>query len=315
MKFAALFLACTLHAAELRIQVFTLFSITELEVEAPSLRLGGQMLPSPTIVAARGDKVCAGQVCGQSLRSHGGKTRLEWKGSIARSFSGEVEVLARGGHLIAVIRMDVEEAVAAVLAGEMPAAPPGEAHAAQSVAVRSYYAAHRLRHRDADFCDTTHCQYLTAGTAASREVALRTRGVILRYQGRPVPAMYFRSCGGRTMRAEEIGLSSASFPFASVDCAACRRDPFPWTSEIPEQMWTADRTEAARLALTRRLGWDRIPSNDYTVERKNGRVLLRGRGHGHGVGMCQRGATAMAAAGENFQAILRHYFPAASIGE
>ena len=56
-------------------------------------------------------------------------------------------------------------------------------------------------------------------------------------------------------------------------------------------------------------------SNDYPVERQPHRVLLRGKGQGHGVGMCQRGAAAMAIAGENFQAILRHYFPAANIKE
>jgi len=315
VKLAALFLACVMNAAELRIQVFSLFTISELAVEASSMRLGGQMLPSQTTVTARGKQVCAGKVCGASLRSYGGKTRLALKGSIARAYPGEVEVLASGGKLIAVMRMELEEAVAAVLAGEMPATPPSAAHAAQSIAVRSYYAAHRARHGDADFCDSTHCQYLAVSTAASREVTLRTRGTILRCQGRPVPAMYFRSCGGRTMRAEDVGLSAAAYPFASVDCPACSREPFTWTSAFSEEDWTGDRTEAARLVLTRRLGWDRLPSNDYTVERENGKVLLRGKGQGHGVGMCQRGATAMAAAGESFQAILRHYFPAASIGE
>ena len=39
------------------------------------------------------------------------------------------------------------------------------------------------------------------------------------------------------------------------------------------------------------------------------RVIIEGRGWGHGVGMCQWGAMAFSAAGKDYSAILRHYYP------
>jgi len=42
-------------------------------------------------------------------------------------------------------------------------------------------------------------------------------------------------------------------------------------------------------------------------------VTARGRGYGHGIGMCQVGALAMARAGYDFAAILKHYYPGAEL--
>lgn len=41
--------------------------------------------------------------------------------------------------------------------------------------------------------------------------------------------------------------------------------------------------------------------------------VLRGAGWGHGVGLCQIGAAVMASQGQNYQAILRHYYPETSL--
>ncbi len=38
-------------------------------------------------------------------------------------------------------------------------------------------------------------------------------------------------------------------------------------------------------------------------------MILEGAGQGHGIGLCQRGAKAMAEDGSSFQQILSHYFP------
>ncbi|MBL8173327.1 MAG: hypothetical protein JNK48_01570 [Bryobacterales bacterium] len=292
-----------------------MFPLTVLEIEAPSLRLGGEVLPSPSKVGLRGRLVCAGPICGEALTTYGGTVRLSVKGAIARSYPGDAQVMARSGSLVAVVNLDLEDAVAGAVAGEMPGTPLKSAIDAQAIAARSYYSAHRRRHEAADFCDSTHCQFLTAGTAVSRESALRTRGLVLRYRGEPVPALYFRSCGGRTLRAEDVGFASSPYPFAAVDCAACLRNPAVWTAQFPEEQWTGQHTEAARLELARRFGWDSLRSNDYIERRVAGKVIVSGKGHGHGVGLCQRGAAGMAAQGADFRSILRHYFPAASIVE
>ncbi|MBS1827424.1 MAG: hypothetical protein JST93_19065 [Acidobacteria bacterium] len=296
------------------LQVFSLFAITDLQVEATSLRLAGQMLPEVSKLTARGGQVCAGTLCGAALRSQGGVVRLRIAGKIDRSYPGDVEITAREGKLSAVVRMDLENAVAAVVAAEMPDGA-AQAQYAQAVAARSYYAAQKGRHTGADFCDSTHCQFLTVATDASRSAALRTRGQVLRYRNEPVAAMYFRSCGGRTKRAEEVKLPGAAYPFAAVECRTCLREPYTWESEVPGALFREGPSEALRLELTRRFGWNRMPSNDYTAEARGETLVLRGKGQGHGVGMCQRGALGLAAAGEDYRAILSHYFPGARIGD
>jgi len=56
-------------------------------------------------------------------------------------------------------------------------------------------------------------------------------------------------------------------------------------------------------------GWNRLKSNWFEVEVKEGAAEFHGRGLGHGVGLCQWGARGMAEAGKRFDEILRHYFP------
>jgi len=42
-------------------------------------------------------------------------------------------------------------------------------------------------------------------------------------------------------------------------------------------------------------------------------VILEGAGQGHGIGLCQRGAQAMAEEGSSYRQILNHYFPNAAL--
>src|SRR5208283_3903146 len=69
--------------------------------------------------------------------------------------------------------------------------------------------------------------------------------------------------------------------------------------------------EDFRLAVGRALGWNRILSTWFEVERQGDRFLFHGRGSGHGVGLCQAGASAMAAQGRDAGQILAQYFPGA----
>ena len=85
---------------------------------------------------------------------------LSVPGRIERRFRGTLEVASRGGALEAVVSLDIETAVASVVAAESPPGAPLEALKAQAVVARSYYLATRGRHAGFDFCDTTHCQFL-----------------------------------------------------------------------------------------------------------------------------------------------------------
>ena len=73
--------------------------------------------------------------------------------------------------------------------------------------------------------------------------------------------------------------------------------------------------EASRLNIGRRLGWDAVPSNNFTARSDAKGVVLEGTGQGHGIGLCQAGAKAMAQSGAGFREILAHYYPEHRTGE
>jgi stage II sporulation protein D len=64
-----------------------------------------------------------------------------------------------------------------------------------------------------------------------------------------------------------------------------------------------------QLAVGKALGWSRIPSTWFEVNQQGDRFFFHGRGFGHGVGLCQKGAAAMATQGRSAQQILQQYFP------
>ena len=95
---------------------------------------------------------------------------------------------------------------------------PLEALKAQAIVARSFLLAARRGHRDFDFCDTTHCQFLrepqTEGSSAYRATAA-TRGLAIFYQGSIVAAMYSADCGGHTRAYAE---AEGSYPYFGVEC-------------------------------------------------------------------------------------------------
>jgi peptidoglycan hydrolase-like amidase len=141
---------------------------------------------------------------------------------ITREFHGTLEVRREGAHLLAIVEMDIETAVASIVEGEAPGSGR-EARNAQAVAARSYLAATHGRHQGYDFCDTTHCQYLRGASAigsVGNQAALDTRALTLVYQGRIVPALYSADCGGHTRSLKEAGWpdDGQGYPFFEVAC-------------------------------------------------------------------------------------------------
>lgn len=70
-----------------------------------------------------------------------------------------------------------------------------------------------------------------------------------------------------------------------------------------------------RYAANRRLGWNTLKSNLYTVERHGNALVFNGRGLGHGVGLCQAGAERMGQLGISGKKILATYFPGTALAE
>ena len=239
---------------------------------------------------------------------------LSVPGKLARQYRGQLAVACRIDELVAVVEMDLETAVASAVAAESVPGASLEALKAQAVATRSYYLASRLRHAQTDFCDTTHCQFLREAPSPqslAAQAALATGGLVLFYDGAPVPALFTGSCGGRTRTLAEVGLAPAPYPYFSVACNYCLQHSPHWQArlEAEEAAGLASHSEACRLKLGRILGWDVVPGNNYELRPRGDEVLVEGRGKGHGVGLCQLGAAWMARQGHGFQEILAFYYP------
>jgi stage II sporulation protein D len=321
--------------ANVRIGVLGLFHPTQVEVRAPAgialiLRTGEKRIvletssgiSAATVRISGSDVIVSAgtQVIRASKLIVTGRDRkpadflLAVPEKIVRCYHGILEVSPTAGTLTNVITMDREIAVASVVAAENTPDTPFEALKAQAIAARSYFVAGGSHHYDFDFCDTTHCQFLreppATGTATARAVTA-TRDLVLVYDSLPVAAMYTRSCSGRTHTPAELGLSSAAYPYYSVECRYCREHPARWSSQIPghESATLRASDESARLKTVRRLGWAAVPSNDFVAKAERDQITLEGTGQGHGIGLCQSGAKAMALAGADFQQILGHYYP------
>lgn len=174
-----------------------------------------------------------------------------------------------------------------------------------------------------------------------------TEGTYLVNQKSKLIKAYFHSdCGGDTDSADGVW-GDETIPTGSVRDVACAERKSVWKSNwtvdslkqkvmstyfLPNDLELVDvivrnqlksqRVEFVDLLFTkgifkrlrgedlrRLLGYDKIKSTLFGVQKWNNEIVFSGRGNGHGVGMCQWGARAMAANGKTFKNILAHYYP------
>jgi stage II sporulation protein D len=277
-------------------------SILQIRSSGASLLLscGGKEIRAPQMRASGRNQQAAGLVIGVP-------------GKVTRRYVGVLDLNVTDGELVPVVAIGLETAVASVVEAESAPGTPPEALKAQAVVSRSYFAAGRGRHSNFDFCDLTHCQSLREPPAADSPAAsatAATRDLVLSFDEKPVTAMFTRSCGGHTRTLAEIGLVPSAYPYFSVLCDVCYKNPVRWTRKVSrEDALLLLRGEIGRLAIDRVLGWNAVPSNNFITHEQDGEVILEGTGQGHGLGLCQRGARSMAQDGSGFRAILEHYFP------
>ena len=230
-------------------------------------------------------------------------------GTISRQYVAtlELQIHPTSHALQPVITMDRESAVASIVLAESPSHAPLAYLQAQAIVSRSFLLAAVSGHSGFDFCDTTHCQFLREAPPPDSLVTravLQTRSLYLTYEGQTLPAMYSRSCGGHTHTLAELGLPATIYPYYSVVCDACLHRPERWHRALDSSL-EPPHTERARLALDRIHGWSALPSG--TFERTS--AGTEGVGIGHGIGLCQRGASALATQGSDYHTLLAHFYP------
>jgi stage II sporulation protein D len=248
-----------------------------------------------------------------------------------------------------VVELRLEDYVAGVVSGEMPASFPPEALKAQAVAARSYALTRKIEAkaggRGHDIAAGVLAQVWTDRPGpAARSAAEATAGEVLALGMEPVEAYFHASCGGRT----EGGLAAIGrdLPYlASVPCGRCDGAPRArWKVEVPARevgrlvglagdassaritarspTGRAERVElegaGARVALSaadlrQRLGFSRLPSLAFEVRAAKGALVFEGAGQGHGAGLCQWGAAGLAREGRTYREILAHYYPGTDV--
>jgi stage II sporulation protein D len=72
-------------------------------------------------------------------------------------------------------------------------------------------------------------------------------------------------------------------------------------------------TEEFRRAIGLHIGWNRVLSPTFQVERRGRLLVFRGRGFGSQAGLCLAGTSAQAVAGRSYRDILKFYFPGTEI--
>ena len=254
-----------------------------------------------------------------------------------------IRVRLEGSRKVEDLRL--EDYVAGVVAGEMPAAFPPEAHRAQAVAARTYALTRKIEaqvsQKPWDIGAGVLAQVYRGRRSEPALVAAdATLGEVLVLGMEPAEAYFHAICGGRT----ETGLAALGrdLPYLlSVECGFCDDAPGArWRRDFSaaelgrlgglpgavEAFRVVSRTQSGRVErvelsrggraagltgadLRQRLGFSRLPSLGFEVEEAGRVFALQGRGLGHGAGMCQHGAAGMARAGRTYREVLSHYYP------
>jgi stage II sporulation protein D len=271
------------------------------------------------------------------LRPRGESLGISVNGARVR---GDV-VVARGkrpGTLQVVNVLPLEDYLVGVLGSEMPRSFPPEALKAQAIAARTYALNKKLEqysqlfHLGSSVISQVY-KGLDAEDPRTREAVEATRGLVLTYMLQPIEAYFHASCGGRT----ESGLEALGreLPYLQpVDCPCGRLALTHWAITLSSAelqglglgkgaaMKVEGRTATGRarrvvlggrsvdaVRFRERLGYLRLRSLFFDIERTQGRFEVKGRGFGHGAGFCQWGARVYAEKGWDFARILQHYYP------
>ena len=205
---------------------------------------------------------------------------------------------------------------------------------------------------DSTDCQLLHWGGNGRRAAGAHDATLATAEETLWFHGQRALAYFGKDCGGRTASPAEIWPRAKPVPYlpSQPDRFCTGEGGREWASEITRaELSTAlaahglakpgwqniavarrgesgravtikiDETEIDadefRLAVGESLGWNKIPSTWFEVSRQGDGFAFHGRGWGHGVGLCQKGAAAMAQQGRSTDEILAQYFPGTQVAD
>jgi stage II sporulation protein D len=271
-----------------------------------------------------------------------------------RTFRGDVELIKNDANkLNAVNFIEPEDYIKGISIREISHYWPPEAIKAAVIVFRTFalYKIEEGISRDFDVTSDIYSQ-VYSGQAAERyrinKIADQTKGEVLTYKGKILPAFYHATCAGHTEDASLVWNIDIA-PLKGVVCDYCKDSPhFKWhyvaALKEPEEKLSSSGKRCAAIKDIVVLGRDAsgritdlkitgsaqelkisakdfrniigpniIKSTNFNVSIAGPDAVFEGLGWGHGVGMCQWGSYFMAKKGYSAEEILRFYYPGAQI--
>lgn len=262
-------------------------------------------------------------------------------------YTGAIEVWKGQNGLYVINEIPFEDYIKSVVLAEVGANWEMEALKAQAVVSRTYAVYQKNANGNSYYHLTSsvlHQAY--KGNSSDTRIAYaveKTSGEILTFNNKPIEAFYHSTAGDRTELPEEV--FGKSYPYLKSVEASCETSPYwVWERNIPiseiekslnisgikgikiksytatgrtkeleidiesEQTATIKSTELRKL-----LGWQKLPSTNFSMVRDGDSIIFEGKGYGHGVGLCQWSALEMAKKGKSYKEILSFFYPGTEI--
>lgn len=256
-------------------------------------------------------------------------------------YTGEIEVWKGKNGLYVVNEIPFEEYVKSVVTAEVGTNWEMEALKAQAVISRTYAIYQKNMNGNLRYHITSSVlhQVYKGDSSDARVVNAveKTSGEILTFNGKPIEALYHSTSGGKTELPEEV--FGKSYPYIKSVEASGEASPYwIWERKIPlseiekslnisgfKDITIRSYTSTGRVKevtvtsesgehtiksndLRKQLGWQRLPSTNFTMTKLNDSIIFEGKGYGHGIGLCQWSALEMAKKGKNYREILSFFY-------
>lgn len=280
---------------------------------------------------------------------------IESNGSIklgGKSYRGNLLIRARENGFDVINELPLNQYLYGVVKKELAVGWPREVIRAQAVAARSFALYQLLQNRKQPYdLSATWLSQVYGGRAAEtpriRQAVDDTKGEVLTFRGRVVPAYFHANSGGYIeLPANVWGGSMDGFIRAKKDPWSRGQNHFHWSAKISRNQLnrklrssghpvlsngsnriqviehlSSGRAKTVQYASNE--GTVKLSANDFRmavgpgilksawfveIRNRENQFEFEGRGWGHGVGMSQWGARSMAEKGHDYRQILNFYF-------
>ena len=261
---------------------------------------------------------------------------------IAREYEDNLVLDVTNGKIRMVNIVNLENYIAGVVESEGGTKAGKEYYKTQAILCRTY-ALENFHKHDADgfnLCDDVHCQAYKSRAKHSDlivEATSITKGlVIVNTSLSLITAAFYSNSGGQTSASESVWLQPRSYLLSVPDSFSIGGNNYKWTKTISYSQWISylkrnrfkinssttgndfiNHTYKREkyycfgndsIAYTKIRSAFKLKSTLFSIDYKDGNIILNGRGYGHGVGLSQEGAMAMDEQGYSYKEIIKFYY-------